>query len=66
MSENKTGKQIVDDFFKSLASNSELNQDVVQLLTSLYESNKLTNNEIERGLEEQRTEASHEVEKSNS
>jgi hypothetical protein len=66
MSENKTGKQIVDDFFKSLANNSELNQEVIQLLTSLYASNKLTNNEIERALEEQRTEASHEVEKSNS
>ena len=35
MSENKTGKQIVDDFFKSLANNSELNQEVIQLLTSL-------------------------------
>jgi len=65
MSENKTGKQIVDDFFKSLASNPELNQKVVELLTSLYKDNKFTHNEIERGLEVQR-EAYNEIERSNS
>ena len=56
MSESKTGKQIVDDFFKSLQTNSELNQDVVTVITSLHANDKLTNNEIDRGLEELRKE----------
>lgn len=66
MSESKTGKQIVDDFFKSLQVNSKLNQEVVSLITSLHEKGKLTNNEIERGLEELRKELLDETAKSNS
>lgn len=66
MSECKTGKQIVDDFFKSLQTNSDLNQDVVNLITSLHENGKLTNNEIDRGLEELRKELLDEAKESNS
>ncbi|KTD20021.1 hypothetical protein [Legionella israelensis] len=56
MNESKTGKEIVDDFFKSLQANPDLNQDVVNLLVSLHKKGKLTNNEIDRGLEELRKE----------
>lgn len=62
MSESKTGKKIVDDFFKSLNETSNLDQSVVNLITSLHNGGKLTNNAIDNGLEEIRKELLNEAE----
>jgi hypothetical protein len=62
MSESKTGKQIVDDFFKSLTESNNLDQSVVNLITSLHADGKLTNNAIDNGLEEIRKELLNEAE----
>ena len=62
MSESKTGKQIVDDFFKSLSESKNLDQSVVSLITSLHDDGKLTNNAIDNGLEEIRKELLNEAE----
>ena len=64
--ESKAGKQIVDDFFNSLETNSDFNQDVVNLILSLYRSGKLTNNEIDLGLEDIRKKLLNETEEGNS
>lgn len=66
MNESKTGKEIVDDFFKSLQANADLNPDLVSLLLSLHENGKLTNNEIDLGLEKLRQGSPDETDESSS
>jgi len=37
----KTGKEILDDYFKELAKNQDIDQDLRLALTDLWEQNKL-------------------------
>lgn len=66
MRERKTGKQIVDGFFKSLRDKPELNQNVVNLLVESQAKGRFTKKEIDRGLEEQRKKLLNETKESNS
>ncbi|MBG7613187.1 hypothetical protein IU405_13110 [Polaribacter sp. BAL334] len=38
----KSGKEIVDDFFKNIEDIDGVDKDIVKMLTNLYENNKLT------------------------
>lgn len=47
----KTGKEIVDAFFESLGSRSDLNKDIINTYTKLYKNKKLTDKEIANHLD---------------
>lgn len=38
----KSGKEIVDDFFKNIENIDGVDKDIAKMLTSLYENDKLT------------------------
>lgn len=51
MGNTKTGQEIVSNFISSLQNNKSLNQDVVKVLTTQYEQNKLSDKAIANELE---------------
>lgn len=57
MSEAKTGSEIVKDFFESIAKREDLDKDVVDVLTKLYEQKKITSTNISNELEAVRKKA---------
>ena len=49
--ERKTGKELIDDFFREIEQRQDLDKDVVKILVNLFKSNKLTENNIYNELE---------------
>ena len=53
MTESKTGKQFLEDFFSKISKikgNENLDTEVVELLVQLFEEEKFTNTNITNGL----------------
>ena len=50
----KSGKEIIDDFFKDIESIEGVDREIVSALTELYNENKLSKINIESKLEEMR------------
>ena len=48
----KTGEQLLDKFFSDINSDDNLDKDVVELLTTLFNTKKLTEKNILNGLNE--------------
>ena len=44
--EIKSGKKILDEFFKEIKSDNSLDQDTVAIIVDLYESSKLTDRNL--------------------
>jgi hypothetical protein len=51
MSDIKSGKEIVDDFFKDIHQIPSVDKDIADLLFKLYEEGKLTDASIKNGLQ---------------
>lgn len=56
MSDNevKSGKEILDDFFKDIQNIPNVDKDIAQSLTSLYEQGKLTDTNVKNELQKLR------------
>ncbi len=52
--EIKSGKKILDEFFKDIKSDENLDQDTVAAIVDLYESGKLTDRNLTSTLSELR------------
>lgn len=52
--EIKSGKKILDDFFKDIKSDEKLDQDTVVAIVNLYETGKLTDRNLTSTLSELR------------
>ena len=51
---SKSGKQVIEEFFKEIASLKHVDKKTVDVLTALYEKNKFTSRNIYNALEEAR------------
>ena len=56
-SEIKSGKVILDEFFKSIKSDDELDSETVEAIVDLYEINKFTDKNLTNKLSELRMES---------
>ena len=56
MSDNevKSGKEILDDFFKDIQNIPNVDKDIAQSLASLYEQGKLTDTNVKNELQKLR------------
>lgn len=56
MSDNKvkSGKEILDDFFNEIRSIPNVDKDIAQTLTTLYEQGKLTDTNVKNDLQKLR------------
>jgi len=52
----KSGKEILEDFFKDIKKREDLNKNVVNILTELYENDEFTHIKIINALSQQREE----------
>ena len=52
--EVKSGKEILDDFFKDIQNIPNVDKDIAQSLTSLYEQGKLTDTNVKNELQKLR------------
>lgn len=52
--EIKSGKEILDDFFKEVQQNKELDKDTTQRILELYELDSLSDKNLTNALEELR------------
>ena len=52
--EIKSGKEILDDFFKEVQQNKELDKDTTQRIIELYEQDSLSDKNLTNALEELR------------
>lgn len=50
----KSGKEILDDFFKEVEENTELDQETTQRIVELYEQDSLSDKNLTNALEELR------------
>lgn len=50
----KNGKEILDEFFKEIMENEELDRDTTQKIFELYENNSLSDKNLTNALEELR------------
>ena len=46
----KSGKEMLDDFFEEIEQMTEINQDLAVILKNLYKDNKFTNTNISNAL----------------
>ena len=49
--EVKSGKEILDDFFRDIEKMPEVNQEIAKSLASLYEQGKLTDTNVKNELQ---------------
>lgn len=46
----KSGKEILDDFFKNIENIPNVDKDIAKMLTNLYSQNKLTDTNVKNEL----------------
>jgi hypothetical protein len=46
----KSGKEILDDFFKNIENIPNVDEDIARMLTNLYDQNKLTDTNVKNEL----------------
>ncbi|EKT3958476.1 hypothetical protein NTJ28_002491 [Flavobacterium psychrophilum] len=46
----KSGKEILDDFFKNIENIPNVDKDIARMLTNLYSQNKLTDTNVKNEL----------------
>jgi len=55
MSEIKSGKQILDDFFNELSNLKSVNPELIKTLSDLYQNNKFTDAQVKQALQSLRS-----------
>lgn len=65
MEKARKGPEIVSDFIASLKKDASLNQDIVSIIASLHEQEKLTDKAIANKLEDMRKQRLDETSKNN-